>query len=58
MQSRIVMGTVLSILVFLASLGWAQEAPTAASNAKAIAEVQTHVNYVWTLVAAFLVFFM
>ena len=58
MQPHIVMGTILSILMLLASLGWAQEAPTAASNAKAIAEVQTHANYVWTLVAAFLVFFM
>jgi Amt family ammonium transporter len=39
----------------------AQEAdapPTVASNAAAIAEVQTHADYVWTLVAAFLVFLM
>ncbi|MBI9075826.1 MAG: ammonium transporter [Desulfatibacillum sp.] len=33
-------------------------APTIASNADAIALVQTHANYVWTLVAAALVFFM
>lgn len=32
--------------------------PTIESNAKAIADVQTNANYVWTLVAAFLVFFM
>ena len=32
--------------------------PTIESNAKAISEVQTNANYVWTLVAAFLVFFM
>jgi Amt family ammonium transporter len=57
MQSRLVL-TVLSILILLASVGWAQEEPTVAGNAKAIAEVQTHANYVWTMVAAFLVFFM
>jgi len=32
--------------------------PTIESNAKAITNVQTHADYVWTLVAAFLVFFM
>lgn len=58
MRSRLVMGMTLGILVLLASLGWAQEEPTAASNAKALAEVQTHANYVWTLITAFLVFFM
>ena len=33
-------------------------APTAESNAEAIAAVQTNADYVWTLVAAFLVFLM
>jgi len=33
-------------------------APTIASNADAIALVQTHADYMWTLVAAALVFFM
>ena len=38
---------------------WADEAiPTPISNAEAIGLVQTHANYVWTLVAAALVFFM
>jgi Amt family ammonium transporter len=32
--------------------------PTVASNAEAVATVQTNLNYVWTLVAAALVFFM
>ncbi len=34
------------------------DVPTVASNAEAIKEVQTHADYVWTLVAAALVFFM
>jgi Amt family ammonium transporter len=47
----------LTIALF-STLGWAAEPPTAASNAKAIEQVQTHANYLWTLIAAFLVFFM
>lgn len=38
-------------LAVLPALGWAQDAPT-------VEQVQTHANYVWTMVAAFLVFFM
>jgi Amt family ammonium transporter len=46
-------------LVALPLYGWcAEEAPTLASNAEAIATVQTHADYVWTLLAAALVFFM
>jgi len=38
---------------------WAgEDVPTVASNVEAIKEVQTHADYVWTLVAAALVFFM
>jgi Amt family ammonium transporter len=48
----------LGLLLLLPALGWAADAPTVASNAKAIAQVQSHANYLWTLVAAFLVFFM
>jgi Amt family ammonium transporter len=48
----------LLTLILLPSFGWADEVPTAAGNAKAIEQVQTHANYVWTLIAAFLVFFM
>jgi ammonium transporter, Amt family len=36
----------------------ATPAPTPASNAEAIALVQSHADFVWTLVAAFLVFLM
>jgi Amt family ammonium transporter len=35
-----------------------EAAPTVASNAEAIAAVQTHADYLWTLIAAFLVFLM
>jgi len=49
----------LSMLALAAPLSaYAGKAPTAAVNAKAIAEVQTHADFVWTLVSAFLVFFM
>lgn len=57
MKKRI--SVVLIILVFTPIFLLAQEtAPTVESNAKAIADVQTNADYVWTLVAAFLVFFM
>lgn len=38
-------------------MAWAgEDVPTVANNAEAIKGVQTHVDYVWTLVAAALVF--
>jgi Amt family ammonium transporter len=47
------------VLLAIPLLAWgADEAPTVASNAEAIATVQTHADYVWTLIAAALVFFM
>jgi Amt family ammonium transporter len=49
------------MIVLLAgvALAWAEDSvPTAMSNKEAIDLVQTHANYVWTLVAAALVFFM
>jgi len=52
---------ILTILILLAgaSVLWAQEPePTALSNKEAIDLVQTHANYLWTLIAAALVFFM
>lgn len=54
---------ILPIIYLLcsATMAWAgdeEAAPTIANNADAIALVQTHANYVWTLVAAALVFFM
>lgn len=49
----------LSLLLLLPSIALAgDEVPTIASNADAIALVQDHANYLWTLVAAALVFFM
>ena len=56
------MKTILFTLVaflIVPVVGWAQDAaPTVLSNKEAIDLVQTHANYVWTLVAAALVFFM
>jgi len=52
---------VVGAVVALAPAAFAEEAappPTPESNATAIALVQTHADYVWTLVAAFLVFIM
>ncbi|MEJ2154370.1 MAG: ammonium transporter [Desulfobacteraceae bacterium] len=49
------------MIVLLISTAWAwadDPAPTAMSNKEAIDLVQTHANYLWTLVAAALVFFM
>ena len=47
------------VLFMFPLVAWAaDEAPTIASNADAIKAVQTHADYVWTLVAAALVFFM
>jgi ammonium transporter, Amt family len=40
------------------SAAWAQDPATAESNKTAIDLVQTHANYLWTLIAAVLVFFM
>ncbi|MBU0479482.1 MAG: ammonium transporter [Proteobacteria bacterium] len=49
----------LSVLLLPVLAGAADEAPpTITSNAEAIKGVQTHLDYVWTLVAAALVFFM
>jgi Amt family ammonium transporter len=46
-------------LTLSASLAWAADPdPTPLSNKEAIDLVQTHANYLWTLVAAALVFFM
>jgi ammonium transporter, Amt family len=50
-----------AMIILLAGIGlaWAENAvPTAMSNKEAIDLVQTHANYVWTLIAAALVFFM
>lgn len=56
------MKTVVTFLILLTSVistAWAgDDPPTAMSNKEAIALVQTNADYVWTLVAAALVFFM
>ena len=49
----------IGLTLFMTMNGWAaDDAPTALSNKAAIDLVQTHANYLWTLVAACLVFFM
>jgi Amt family ammonium transporter len=51
--------TVITVLLTSALWAWAEDpAPTVLSNKEAIDLVQTHANYLWTLVAAALVFFM
>ena len=52
---------ILSIMISIAcySSVWGADAPPIAiSNGEAIELVQTHANYMWTLIAAALVFFM
>jgi Amt family ammonium transporter len=46
------------LLVPAVAWGGDEVAPTVLSNAEAVANVQTNLDYVWTLVAAALVFFM
>jgi len=59
MKKRNVSLLLLALLLLPAiCLGAEEAAPTVASNAEAVKGVQTHLDYVWTLVAAALVFFM
>ncbi len=48
----------LGLLVMSAATAWAEDPPTLETNKAAIELVQSHADYVWTLVAAALVFFM
>lgn len=59
-MKRIKIISVLFILLIgLSSIAWAEDPePTVMTNKEAIELVQTHANYLWTLVAAALVFFM
>ena len=61
-RNYVVMKTVLFTILFVAlfiAQAWAgDEAPTVESNKNLIDVVQSHADYVWTLVAAALVFFM
>jgi ammonium transporter, Amt family len=52
---------IFGMIALLTSTAWAwaeDPAPTVMSNKEAIDLVQTHANYLWTLIAAALVFFM
>ncbi len=52
-------GCILFYLLCSLTVVWAgEEAPTIASNKNAIDLVQSHADFVWTLIAAVLVFFM
>ena len=56
-MKRIFLAAVLTLMSI--SMAWAgDEVPTIESNRQAIDLVQSHADYVWTLVAAALVFFM
>jgi len=56
---RVIQLIVAGMVLALPLTVWgAEEAPTIAGNAAAIQLVQTHADYVWTLIAAALVFFM
>ncbi len=57
MKSMRLIGLGLIFLFGAAAGAWADD-PTPLSNKEAIDLVQTHANYLWTLVAACLVFFM
>ena len=60
-RSRIVKSLIhlIFLIAMAAGSAWAgDEAPTALSNKEAIGLVQDHANYLWTLIAAALVFFM
>jgi ammonium transporter, Amt family len=50
--------TLLFVVIFSASVWAVDESPTVESNKTLIDLVQSHADYVWTLVAAALVFFM
>jgi Amt family ammonium transporter len=49
----------IGVLLAIPMIAWGtEEAPTVATNAEAISMVQSHADYLWTLIAAALVFFM
>ena len=50
---------IIAALLLAPAIAWGgDDTPTTLSNAEAVATVQTNLDYVWTLVAAALVFFM
>ena len=60
MKKKVLLTGALLALMALPALAWAADeaTPTIMTNADAIKGVQTNLDYVWTLVAAALVFFM
>ncbi len=58
MKRRIILTALITALLGAVSSFAGEAAPTVAGNAKGIAAVQKNADFVWTLVAAFLVFFM
>jgi ammonium transporter, Amt family len=58
MKAKVFFLLILAVLIGVPVALAADPAPTAMSNKEAIDLVQTHANYLWTLVAAALVFFM
>ncbi len=57
-MKRLIYFTIGAMLTIPAIVWGAEESPTVAGNAAAIQLVQTHADYLWTLIAAALVFFM
>jgi len=55
---KLVSALIMLLLFWAGKVLAGDEPPTPASNREAIALVQSHADYVWTLVAAALVFFM
>jgi Amt family ammonium transporter len=59
MNKRKRMLWIIGVMMAVPLIAWGEEeAPTLAGNAEAIAAVQSHADYLWTLIAAALVFFM
>ncbi len=58
MKKKTITLTLLGLLLLPVLALAADKAPTVSSNAAAVKTVQTHLDYVWTLVTAALVFFM
>jgi len=57
-MKRLIYFTIAATLAIPAMVWGAEESPTVAGNAAAIEVVQTNADYLWTLIAAALVFFM
>ncbi len=58
MKRRMILTVLVTALIGAATSFAGEAAPTVAGNAEGIAAVQKNADFVWTLVAAFMVFFM